>query len=161
VVGESVQVRGGAVVELLVESLGRVNYGPRVGETKGITGGVRHERQYLHGCRAEAVRLDDLTGLRFAPAEPDPGTRLARPHFARGTLALDSTGDAFLAVPGGRHGHLGVNGFHLGRYDERGPQSTLYCPQPLLRAGANEITLLELGDAAPAVIELRSAADLG
>ena len=161
VAGESVQVRGGAVVELLVESLGRVNYGPQVGETKGITGGVRHERQYLHGCRAEAVRLDDISGLRFTPERPDTADRPARPHFARGTLTLDSTGDTFLAVPAGRHGHLWVNGFHLGRYDGRGPQTTLYCPQPLLSAGVNEVTLLELGDAAPAVIELRAAADLG
>ncbi|MFC9324822.1 beta-galactosidase family protein [Kitasatospora sp. NPDC057015] len=154
--GEPLQVPAGATVELLVESLGRVNYGPQVGETKGITGGVRHERQYLHGCRAEAVRLDDLSGLDFQPEPPS-----ARPHFARGSLPLDSTGDTYLAVPGGRHGHLWVNGFHLGRYDERGPQTTLYCPQPLLQEGANEITLLELGDAAPAVIELRSAAELG
>ena len=45
-------------VELWVESLGRVNYGPRLGEPKGITGGVLHERQYLHGVRARGLRLD-------------------------------------------------------------------------------------------------------
>ena len=45
-------VAGPASVELWVESLGRVNYGPRLGEPKGITGGVLHERQYLHGVRA-------------------------------------------------------------------------------------------------------------
>ncbi|MCS0639820.1 beta-galactosidase [Streptomyces sp. LP05-1] len=51
-------VPGPAVVELWVESLGRVNYGPRLGEPKGLTGGVRHERQYLHGVRARGLRLD-------------------------------------------------------------------------------------------------------
>lgn len=51
-------VAGPAVVELWVESLGRVAYGPRLAEPKGITGGVRHERQYLHGFRARGLRLD-------------------------------------------------------------------------------------------------------
>jgi beta-galactosidase len=37
-----------------------------------------------------------------------------------------------------------VNGFCLGRYWSRGPQQTLYVPGPLIRQGANEITVLEL-----------------
>lgn len=149
-------VPGGVTVELLVESLGRVNYGPMVGETKGITGGVRHEQQYLHGCRAEPVRLDDLTGLEYHPQRP-----AAQPCFARGVLTLDCGGDTYLAVPGGRHGHLWVNGFHLGRYDDRGPQRSLYCPEPVLRRGGNEIVLLELGAASPSAVELRTSPDLG
>jgi beta-galactosidase len=152
---EPVTVPGGAEIRLLVESLGRVNYGPQVGETKGITGGVRHERQYLHGCRAETLRLDPLPELEFTPAEP------AGESFARGTLELDAAGDTFLAVPGGDHGYLWVNGFLLGRYDARGPQVTLYCPQPVLRSGRNEFVVLELGDADPRVVELRSEPELG
>ncbi|MFJ1703520.1 beta-galactosidase family protein [Kitasatospora sp. NPDC088346] len=153
--GTPVAAPGGAVVELLVESLGRVNYGPRVGETKGITGGVRYERQYLHGCRAEPLPLEPLPDAEFGPGEP--GSEV----LARGTLTLRSTGDTFLAVPGGGHGYLWVNGFLLGRYDAAGPQTTLYCPQPLLREGANDLVVLELGDAAPAAVELRGAPDLG
>ncbi|GAA2805281.1 beta-galactosidase [Kitasatospora paracochleata] len=152
---EPVTASGGTEVRLLVESLGRVNYGPQVGETKGVTGGIRHERQYLHGCRAEVGRLDPLPVTEYRPGGPGPET------LARGELRLAETGDTFLAVPGGHHGYLWVNGFLLGRYDARGPQITLYCPQPLLRTGANEITLLELGDAAPAAVELRAGPDLG
>ncbi|MFJ1746853.1 beta-galactosidase [Streptomyces sp. NPDC088116] len=51
-------VAGPASVEIWVESLGRVNYGPRLGESKGITGGVLHELQYLHGVRSRGLRLD-------------------------------------------------------------------------------------------------------
>ncbi|MCC3780050.1 beta-galactosidase, partial [Streptomyces sp. UNOB3_S3] len=50
------EVAGPAVVELWVESLGRVNYGPRLGEAKGVTGGLLHERQYVHGVRARGLR---------------------------------------------------------------------------------------------------------
>ncbi|GAA4861062.1 glycoside hydrolase family 35 protein [Kitasatospora terrestris] len=146
---------GGTEVRLLVESLGRVNYGPQVGETKGITGGVRHERQYLHGWRAEACRLEPLPAAEWTDGAPASET------LARGVLDLTATGDTFLAVPGGGHGYLWVNGFLLGRYDAIGPQTTLYCPQPLLRAGRNEITVLELGDAAPGTVELRAAPELG
>ncbi|GLW55283.1 glycoside hydrolase family 35 protein [Kitasatospora phosalacinea] len=155
VAAEPVAAGGGARVRLLVESLGRVNYGPRVGETKGITG-VRHERQYLHGWHAEPLRLDPLPD----PAVWTPGTP-APEALARGTLHLDTPGDTFLAVPGGHHGYLWVNGFLLGRYDARGPQTTLYCPGPLLRPGPNTLTLLELGPAAPTRIALREAPGTG
>ncbi len=51
---------GPASVELWVASLGRVNYGPRLGEPKGIVGGLLHERQYLHGVRSRGLRLDAM-----------------------------------------------------------------------------------------------------
>ncbi|BAJ30239.1 MULTISPECIES: beta-galactosidase family protein [Kitasatospora] len=154
VAAEPVAAGGGARISLLVESLGRVNYGPLLGETKGVTG-VRHERQYLHGWRAEPLALDPLPAAAWGPGAPAPET------LARGTLRLDAAGDAFLAVPEGGHGYLWVNGFLLGRYDARGPQRTLYCPGPLLRPGPNSLVLLELGTAAPARIELRAAPELG
>ncbi|MER5637492.1 beta-galactosidase [Kitasatospora sp. NPDC002227] len=145
---EPVPAPGGALVELLVDSLGRPNYGPVRDTWKGITG-VRHERQYLHGCRTEALDLD-------APLPPlTPGTP---GPFALGTLTLDTPGDTFLAVPDGRYGYLWANGFLLGRYDPRGPQRALYCPEPLLRPGPNTITVLELGPATPRTVELRGSA---
>ncbi|MGE7433661.1 glycoside hydrolase family 35 protein [Kitasatospora sp. NPDC001175] len=153
VAGEPVTVAGGALVELLVDSLGRVNYGPHGGEPKGITGGVRHERQYLHGCRAEVFDLD-------APL-PELVTGDGGLGLARGVLPLDATGDTYLAVPGGRRGYLWVNGFLLGRYDATGPQQALFCPQPLLRTGRNELVLLELGDAEPRFVELRTEPSIG
>ncbi|MFD9130167.1 glycoside hydrolase family 35 protein [Kitasatospora sp. NPDC059571] len=147
-------VPGGVRIELLVESLGRVNYGPLVGETKGI-GGVRHERQYLHGWLAEPLALDPLPAAEFGP-DPAGGAGDGE-RLVRGVLDLEATGDAFLAVPGGVRGYLWVNGFLLGRYDARGPQTALYCPQPLLHPGRNEITVLELGAARPQKVELRAA----
>ncbi|MCF3178312.1 beta-galactosidase, partial [Streptomyces sioyaensis] len=46
------EVAGPASVEVWVGSLGRVNYGPRLAESKGIVGGVLHERQFVHGVRS-------------------------------------------------------------------------------------------------------------
>ncbi|MFD0564828.1 beta galactosidase jelly roll domain-containing protein [Kitasatospora saccharophila] len=151
---EPVTAGGGARISLLVESLGRVNYGPRTGETKGVTG-VRHERQYVHGWHAEPLALDPLPHTTaWGPGTPAPET------LARGTLHLDAPGDAFLAVPEGHHGYLWVNGFLLGRYDARGPQHTLYCPAPLLHPGPNTLTLLELGPTDPSRVQLRETPEI-
>lgn len=54
-----------------------------------------------------------------------------------------------------------MNGFNLGRYWELGPQKTLYVPAPVLRAGANELVVLELHGAHRPVVELRDEPELG
>ncbi|MFI6940904.1 beta-galactosidase family protein [Streptomyces sp. NPDC050418] len=138
-------VAGPAVVDLWVESLGRVNYGPRVGEPKGLTGGLRHERQYLHGITAQGLRLDaldaGLDGLRLGPPEGVTG-------LYAGSLEVPAPGDAWLELPGWTRGFVWVNGFNLGRYWSAGPQDALFVPGPVLREGANEVWVLELEAAA-------------
>lgn len=152
----------GARLELLVESMGRINYGAGLGESKGVRR-VLHTQQILHGWRARAVELGHGTPgkLRW-----DTGASAERgPLFLRGHLEVAEPGDAYLALPGGGKGYVWVNGFCLGRYwASRGPQRTLCLPWPLLRAGGNEIVVLELDadlGAVPAAIELRDAPDLG
>ncbi|MFF3093720.1 beta-galactosidase family protein [Streptomyces cyaneofuscatus] len=152
-------VAGPAVVELWVESLGRVNYGPRLGEPKGITGGVLHERQYLHGVRARGLRLDAfeeagaVAGVPFGPVPGVPGgTGLFRGTFTvGGTEGVDHAG---LRLPGWTRGFVWVNGSCLGRYWSAGPQETLYVPGPLLSEGVNEVWVLELEGAGAAWVEL-------
>ncbi|MEU6994730.1 beta-galactosidase family protein [Streptomyces sp. NPDC046465] len=137
-------VAGHARVELWVESLGRVNYGPRTGEPKGITGGILHERQYLHGVRARGLRLDAFDVPSAVRALPRAGSGEGRPGLYRGTVEVGSPGDARIELPGWTRGFLWVNGFNLGRYWSVGPQTSLYVPGPVLRDGANEVWVLEL-----------------
>ncbi|MFJ8665904.1 beta-galactosidase family protein [Streptomyces sp. NPDC093600] len=148
-------VAGPAVVELWVESLGRVNYGPRQAESKGITGGVRHERQYVHGVRARGLRLDafeadTVSKVPFRPVAADAG-----PGLYRAVVEVAGAGDAALSLPGWTRGFVWVNGFCLGRYWGVGPQETLFAPGPVLREGGNEVWVLELeGGGAGARVEL-------
>ncbi|SDN88399.1 beta-galactosidase [Streptomyces sp. cf386] len=142
-------VAGYARVELWVESLGRVNYGPRLGEPKGITGGVLHERQYLHDVRARGLRLealDDVERVRAVPSRelPEDGA----PGLYRGTVTVRGAGDARLELPGLTRGFVWINGFPLGRYWSAGPQHSLYVPGPVLREGGNEVWVLELDETA-------------
>ncbi|MPY58953.1 glycoside hydrolase family 35 protein [Streptomyces spongiae] len=139
-------VAGPARVELWVESLGRANYGPRLGEPKGITGGVLHERAFVHGVRARGLRvdaLDDIEGVPFREL-PEEGA----PGLYRGTFEVRGAGDALLKLPGWTRGFVWVNGFNLGRYWSVGPQDELYVPGPVLREGANDLWVLELQEAA-------------
>ncbi|MEU7408099.1 beta-galactosidase family protein [Streptomyces sp. NPDC042638] len=136
-------VAGPARVELWVENLGRVNYGPRLGEAKGVTGGVLHERQYLHGVRARGLDLDAFAGgVGAVPFGALP--RAGAPGLYRGTVTVRGAGDARLELPGGTRGFVWINGFGLGRYWSAGPQRSLYVPGPVLREGENEVWLLEL-----------------
>ncbi|WP_210576031.1 beta-galactosidase family protein [Streptomyces sp. GESEQ-4] len=141
-------VAGHARVELWVESLGRVNYGPRSGEPKGITGGILHERQFLHGVRARALRLDAFdAGVDGVPFELPSGA--GAPGLYRGTVTVRGAGDACLELPGWTRGFVWINGFNLGRYWSAGPQHTLYVPGPVLREGGNEVWVLEFEGPSP------------
>ncbi|WP_338695496.1 beta-galactosidase family protein [Streptomyces sp. Q6] len=140
------EVAGHARVELWVESLGRVNYGPRTGESKGVTGGLLHERQFLHGVRARGLRLDAFTAAGVA-ALPWDGRSGDGRGLHRGTFEVSGAGDAALELPGWTRGFVWVNGFCLGRYWAVGPQESLFVPGPVLREGVNEVWVLELEEA--------------
>ncbi|MEV6590546.1 glycoside hydrolase family 35 protein [Streptomyces acidicola] len=139
-------VAGPARVELWVESLGRVNYGPRLGEPKGITGGVLHERAFVHGVRARGLRLDALDDVEGVPFRELPEEGAC--GLYRGTFDVNGAGDALLELPGWTRGFVWVNGFNLGRYWSVGPQDALYVPGPVLREGVNDLWVLELQEAA-------------
>ena len=145
-------------LDILVENMGRVNYGPALHDRKGITHGVRLNNQFLYGWTMFPLPLVDLPPLPFSDEQPT----VAGPVFYRGTFHVDNPADTFLALPGWTKGVAWINGFNLGRYwEEKGPQHTLYIPAPKLRQGQNELVILELhGNKQPSV-ELRDVQDVG
>ncbi|QJD88406.1 glycoside hydrolase family 35 protein [Cohnella herbarum] len=149
----------GAVLEILVENMGRINYGPQLKDHKGITEGVRMNNQFQYDWTIHTLPLNDLSGLTFADANQQP---LAMPTFYRGTLEITGEcADTFLKTEGWTKGNVWINGFHLGRYWERGPQQTLYVPAPLLKQGDNEVVLFELHGAKRPIIEFLDRPILG
>ena len=161
-------------VEILVENLGRVNFGPYLGERKGILGGVWQSVRFLNDWEADPWPLEDMADELAALVEAGPeledrehagaraGTGARADDVAsaddRGEAVLDDAlpvlvsasftageqADAFLDVSGAGHGVAYVNGFCVGRYWNIGPQQTLYVPAPVVRAGRNEVLLLDL-----------------
>jgi beta-galactosidase len=134
---------GGARLELLVENLGRVNYGPQLADRKGISGGVRLGQQLLHGWQMHPLPLDEVGDLPFVGGAL-PGQTDGRPVFRRAAFEVGEPADAFVLTEGLGKGLCWINGFLLGRFWEIGPQQTLYLPGPLLRAGGNELLVLQL-----------------
>lgn len=133
---------GGAHLRILVENMGRINYGPFLADRKGITEGVRHGRQFLYGWTVWTLPMDDLKPLTFSPIEKAVTTG---PAFYRAELNIEGTpADTFLKLEGWSKGVAYVNGFNLGRYWKAGPQQTLYVPAPILRQGSNDIIIFEV-----------------
>jgi beta-galactosidase len=146
-------------LDILVENMGRINYGPWLHDRKGITHGVRLDRQFLHGWTIYPLPLDDFSNVEFKSLATT-GSPIC-PAFYRGEFVVDEPTDTFIALPGWTKGVCWLNGFNLGRYWERGPQKTLYVPGPLLRNGQNEVMLFELHDVRQNSIEFREQPDLG
>ncbi|MET0726360.1 MAG: beta-galactosidase family protein [Leifsonia sp.] len=144
-------------LSVLVEDQGRVDYGARIGEHKGLIGGARLDDVPLLDWTVTPV---DLDAVPDAAAGSGAGAR--GPIIARGTFTAGDGGtDLFLDTAAWGKGFAWVNGFLLGRYWRRGPQRTLYVPGPVVRAGSNEIVVLELEVLADPVASFRAEAELG
>lgn len=141
---------------ILVENQGRVNYGERIGEHKGLIGGVFLDGTELRGWRATGLCLERLPALAAGAATPTAGPALS---FAQ--LDLDEPADLFIDTLHWGKGLVWVNGFLLGRYWRRGPQRTLIVPAPVTRAGRNEVVVLELESAAEPALRLLPGPELG
>lgn len=146
----------GALLDILVENLGRINYGSELGDMKGITKGVKLDYQFLFGWKMYGLPLDNIESLKFKP-----GISGAAPAFYRGKFNADRVADTFIKLKGWTKGVVFINRFNLGRYWSIGPQRTLYIPAPLLKAGENEIVVFELYRMDKPIIELLDNAELG
>lgn len=145
----------GTQVEILVEAMGRVNYGSHLENRKGLTG-VRLGGQSLMDFTVTSLLLENLEGVRYC----EEASRY--PLALRGYFDADSQKDCFVALDGFTKGMVYINGFHLGRYWSCGPQRTLYLPGVLLHTDRrNEVVVLELEDCAQPVVRLTDTHCLG
>ena len=134
-----VDLEGGEPLDILVENMGRVNFGPRlVDDRKGIVGKVVLAGAELSGWENYPLPMTDLSGLRFS------SSNLTGPAFLRGQFELSSLGDTFLDMRGWGKGYVWLNGRNLGRYWKIGPQQSLFVPSPWLKKGRNQVVVLDL-----------------
>lgn len=165
-----------ARLDILVENMGRINYGPRMFDQKGILGNVRLGQRCHFGWQMWPLPMEGLSALPFAPlpgagvradapATPcaAPGEAPTAPCFLRGVLRVEGTpADTFLRPQGLQKGFIVVNGFNLGRYyPAAGPQQTLYLPAPLLHEGDNEVIVFESDGCDRPALSSEEKPDLG
>ncbi len=132
----------GCKLSILVENMGRINYGPYLADKKGIVSPVRRGNQIIHHWETYNLPLDDLSELKF---ERQMNPKFSKkPVFLRGIFCIDEkTEDTFIKLDGFKKGLLWINGKLLSRYWEIGPQGTIYLPAPFLNEGMNEIIVFE------------------
>lgn len=132
-------------LRILVEDCGRTNYGPKLGEEKGLIGPVTLDGSPVLGWRYSSVPLEDPEWISACVSQSRARgfVRRAGPHFAVGRFELPSGRDLLLDTGGWGKGLAWVNGFCLGRFWSRGPQQTLVVPGGVV-SRSNELVVLEL-----------------
>ncbi|KAF7217963.1 beta-galactosidase [Nothobranchius furzeri] len=159
----SVNVTGkaGSQVDVLVENMGRINFGNSIKDFKGLVSNLTLAGVPLSGWTIYSLSIDEAVSqglLGEEPAtwtDPSPPAALSPPTFYEGRFIIpdgipDLPQDSYVKLPNWRKGQIWINGFNLGRYwPARGPQVTLFVPAHILSTAApNNVTVLEL-EAAP------------
>ncbi len=143
-----VTVPAGGRLEILVENMGRINYGgDMVNNRKGIISPVKLAGVDLSGWTMYPLPFEMVPAVR-RKSNGGPGV----PVLWRGTFTLEKTGDTFLDMRGWSKGIVFVNGINIGRYWEVGPQQTLYLPGAWLKRGRNDVVVFETGEHAARTI---------
>ncbi|KAI4805616.1 hypothetical protein KUCAC02_010220 [Chaenocephalus aceratus] len=148
----------GDTLDILIENMGRVNFGSKINDYKGLVSNLFLGKDILTDWQIYPLDIDGaITGSwphsdsgKSSPApQKDPSVG---PVIYMGTLQPNGLSwDTFLKLNEWTKGQVWINGMNLGRYwPARGPQQTLYVPGPLLSTTQpNNITVLEL-ERAPA-----------
>ncbi|HQF47616.1 MAG TPA: beta-galactosidase [Flavobacterium alvei] len=137
-------VKKGDVLDILVEAMGRVNYGKTIIDRKGITEKVEllsatHSTNLTNWEVFNfPVDYDFQKNLKFKKEKANG------PAWYKATFDLKSTGDTYINMSTWGKGMVWINGYNLGRYWKVGPQQTLYMPGCWLKKGKNEIIILDL-----------------
>uniref|UniRef100_A0A8C3AHE8 Galactosidase, beta 1-like n=1 Tax=Cyclopterus lumpus TaxID=8103 RepID=A0A8C3AHE8_CYCLU len=148
----------GDTVDILVENMGRVNFGSKINDYKGLLSNLILGKDVLSDWTIYPLDIDGAIAggwphsdsrKSFPVPQKDPSVG---PVLYMGTLQPNGLAwDTFLKLHEWTKGQIWINGMNLGRYwPARGPQQTLYIPGPLLSTTLpNNITVLEL-ERAPA-----------
>lgn len=145
-------------IDILCENMGRVNYGPKIMDRKGVKG-VRFNLQYHFGWDMYPLPLDNISLIEYKHESGDVKTA----SFLKGTLKIEGEPhDTFMRLDGFTKGVVFVNGFNIGRYyNPAGPQKTLYVPAPMLKKGDNEIVVFETDHSDRSFVTFLDKPDLG
>ncbi|XP_075465700.1 beta-galactosidase-1-like protein isoform X2 [Ascaphus truei] len=143
----------GDCLDIVVENMGRINFGANFSDFKGLVFNLTLGTDILRDWLIYPLNLDTPIAEGW-PQEQNsieiPAKKSNRgPAFYSGTFRPHAQGDTYIKLPQWTKGQVWINGFNLGRYwPARGPQVTLYVPGSILNAfESNNITVLELEEA--------------
>lgn len=162
-------VTSGQKLTILIEAMGRINFGRAIKDFKGITKSVTltaecegHQLTFdLKNWRIATIPCDYKTATKaLSSAQPHSSSASAQPHwlplrspnvvsslkkgYYRANFTLKKVGDTFINMEAFGKGMVYVNGHALGRFWNIGPQQTLYVPGCWLKKGKNEVVVLDI-----------------
>ncbi len=155
----------GAKLDVLVEAMGRINFGRAIKDFKGITDNVtvtedRNGHKFTCDLKNwEVFNLNDspefYESMTFEPLSEVTSYDNGRLPIGvyRGTFNVKKPSDTFLNFETWGKGLVYVNGHGIGRIWEIGPQQTLYMPGCWLKEGENEILVFDVVGPREAAVE--------
>ncbi|XP_007505097.2 beta-galactosidase isoform X2 [Monodelphis domestica] len=153
VISINITGKAGDILDVLVENLGRINYGHDINDFKGLISNLTLGSVMLKDWSMFPLNLDAAVQNNLESHETwsnNPSSP-SLPTFYVGQFSIptgipDLPQDTFIQFPNWNKGQVWINGFNLGRYwPARGPQVTLYVPRHILvTSSPNNITVLEL-----------------
>ena len=156
--------KAGSSLVIVVEAMGRINFGRAIKDFKGIIGNVtisskagKHDVTYSLNDWEKYFINDEyetaLLALKRASATEndeyiegfkDDAKMMGGRGYYRGYFNLKKVGDTFLNFETWGKGQVYVNGHAMGRIWSIGPQQTLYVPGCWLKKGKNEVIVLDV-----------------
>ena len=156
--------KAGSSLVIVVEAMGRINFGRAIKDFKGIIGNVtisskagKHDVTYSLNDWEKYFINDEyetaLLALKRASATEnneyietfkDDAKIMGGRGYYRGYFNLKKVGDTFLNFETWGKGQVYVNGHAMGRIWSIGPQQTLYVPGCWLKKGKNEVIVLDV-----------------
>lgn len=152
-------MKAGDQLDILVEAMGRINFGRAIKDFKGITEKVELSYAMENGSQVninlknwQVYNLSDSyqaqKDMKYVPLA---GQKV--PGCYRATFNLKKTGDTFINLETWGKGQVYVNGHAIGRFWKIGPQQTLYMPGCWLKKGENEIIVQDIVGPQETVVE--------
>ena len=157
-------VKKGQKLLILVEGMGRINFGRAIKDFKGIVGDVTISAEVDNNevtwkprewwqCATDDSYETAVNTLRLtANSNINKATEYTKRGYYRGYFNLKKVGDTFLNFETWGKGQVWVNGHAMGRIWSIGPQQTLYVPGCWLKKGKNEIIVLDIVGPKEAVV---------
>ena len=141
----SIESYGYHTVSIVVENMGRVNYGIRLKDYKGLVGDLCiHDLRYnlyakLMNIKTYCLPLEEL------PQSYTETVNINEPCFYKYELNVEKTQDTVMHLEGFTRGVAFINGFNLGRHwNTPLSDNKLFIPAPLIKEGKNEIIVFDV-----------------
>ncbi len=129
-------------IELYVENIGRITYGPEIlDNAKGLFGSITLGGETIENWTMTPLNIRNLAvqSLMFE-ARSDKSV----PRFYKGIFVIRSPQDTYLDVSGWGMGEVWINNKYLGSYWEQEKQQSIQLGPDDLVPGKNEIVVFEL-----------------